>query len=405
MAATVGELVVNLIARTGQFDRNLNKSGRNVKQFSRTSETAARVIGRLGTAFVGAFSAGKVISWLREGAQQIDAMAKASRALDLTINQLQAVHLAAEKAGTSTKTVEMAVQRMVRRLAEAKQGRGEALVALEMLGLDPKKLGAQSAFQALRTIADAMNQVEDANTRLLIAFKLFDSEGARPMVELLSQGSKGLDEMKRKMSGLASMSEQTAANIEQLNDAMTEIGFVGTRGGRNKFIGTVADLTREFQFQQQQAGGFWQRALLASPLGGAAFIRNMLRGSAYEHDLMQKYNRADWIPDKEWKRKEAAKFIEEPLFGPDPKLVGRARSLFERLMAEQRQPIPLAAAAGVGSADWYSSMVRQNLPDRGEMQQKQMVDLVKRQLDQDRERNRLIQRMIDELDLPEIEIE
>src|SRR5690554_184809 len=65
-----------------------------------------------------------------------DNAAKTADKLGLSIETLQELRYAGERSGIGANTIDMAMQRMVRRLAEAAKGSGEAKGALEELGMD-----------------------------------------------------------------------------------------------------------------------------------------------------------------------------------------------------------------------------------------------------------------------------
>jgi len=120
-----------------------------------------------------------------------DALAKTADKLGVTTNALSELRYAGELSGVAANTMDMALQRMTRRLSEAAQGSGEAKGALQELGLSAQSLAMMSADQQLAKIADAMQAIPSQADRVRLAFKLFDSEGVA-MVNTLSQGSEGL---------------------------------------------------------------------------------------------------------------------------------------------------------------------------------------------------------------------
>ena len=150
----------------------------------------------------------------------IDDIAKTSDKLGLTTEALIGLHHAAELTGVGAKTLDMAVQRMTRRIAEAARGSGEAKSALRELGLDAQALSKMTPDQALGEIAGAMGRVESQADKVRLAFKLFDSEGVA-LVNTLNLGKDGLAEVAAEADRLgATFSRVDAAQVEAANDAI-----------------------------------------------------------------------------------------------------------------------------------------------------------------------------------------
>ena len=154
---------------------------------------------------------------------EIDKLAKTSTKLGMMPDTLQAIRMAgSELAGMEFNTVDMAMQRMRRRLGEAAKGAGEAKAVIKELGLDAKLVSASDPGKAFEMIAEAMSKVDDPAQRLRMSFKLFDSEGVG-MVNVLTQGSGVLEEYRAKLEALGqTVTLEDAMGVEAANDAMME---------------------------------------------------------------------------------------------------------------------------------------------------------------------------------------
>src|SRR5690606_15888857 len=134
----------------------------------------------------------------------IDSTAKTADKLGIATEKLTAMRIQAELTGVSTNTLDMGLQRMVRRVAEAAQGTGEASGALKELGIDARELAKLSPDKQFGLIADAMVNVGSQSDKVRLAFKLFDSEGVA-LVNTLKGGSAAMQETVNftEQSGLA----------------------------------------------------------------------------------------------------------------------------------------------------------------------------------------------------------
>jgi len=160
---------------------------------------------------------------LKKAFTEIDGLAKTSDKLGLTTEALAGLRHAAQLTGVSTGTLDMALQRMTRRVSEAARGTGEAKNALAELNIDAKTLTKLAPDAQFRRIALAFGSVAGESNRVRLAMKLFDSEGVA-LVNTLALGEDGLrasaDEAKR--FGIA-LSRIDASQVEAANDAITKM--------------------------------------------------------------------------------------------------------------------------------------------------------------------------------------
>lgn len=210
--AIIADLAVSLTARTQKFSQGLSKAGKQLSGFRK------RITG-FGVA-VGAIATGAMAHMVKRTLDAIDAQAKFADRIGISQSALGGLTLAAELTGNSQKQLELGLQRMTRRLAEAAQGTGEARTALDALGLNIKDIQNLSPDQQFARIADAMAGVSGASEKVRIAFKLFDTEGVG-LVNTLALGSDGLRavQMQAEAMGLA-LSRDMGAKAEEANDAM-----------------------------------------------------------------------------------------------------------------------------------------------------------------------------------------
>src|SRR5690606_21656688 len=147
--------------------------------------------------------------------------------------------------------MDMAMQRMTRRIAEAAQGGGVAKDAIEQLGLSARELANMRPEEAFHAITGAMEGVTSQSERVRLAFKFFDSEGVA-LVNTLELGTEGLEAMAREAEALGlHLSRVDAAKVEKVNDAITRVRSV-IEGVINRItvrlapiLSSIADLITE----------------------------------------------------------------------------------------------------------------------------------------------------------------
>lgn len=214
-----------------QYAAALKKEKAALDKVNMTAKDTSKSFGGLGASvkstalgFVAIGTAQRAFALLREEMDRIDEIAKTSRFLGIATDQLIGLRHAAEQtAGVSGGQLSIALQRMTRRISEAAAGAGEAQAAIKELGLDAVALNRMDAAEAFKAIADSMQDVEAESDRVRLAFKLFDSEGAR-LALTLQGGSESLNAYVKAAQDLGmTFTDEEAANIEAANDAIDDL--------------------------------------------------------------------------------------------------------------------------------------------------------------------------------------
>lgn len=244
----ISELAVRLAVDSAKFTKELDRVNKRTKSFADQARKNINSIGKAALATATAVGvAGAAI--FREQSKQIDLLAKTSDKLGIQTEKLIGLQHAAELTGVATNTMNMAMQRATRRIAEAAKGTGEAKAALIELNINAKELNKLPLDQKMGVIADAMNNVKNQSDRVRLAMKLFDSEGVA-LVNTLALGSDGLEKMQKEADNLGiTLTRIDAAKVEAANDAITRAG-AATQGLFRQFTVAIAPwveaVTNEF---------------------------------------------------------------------------------------------------------------------------------------------------------------
>lgn len=224
-ATTIGDLAVRIGADTTGLVKGLSDSSKRIDQFAGKVRKSTNDFGKYAAAATAAGVAlGTVL--VKQQLKAIDSLAKTSDKLGVTTEALTSLRFAAELTGVASNTLDMALQRMTRRVAEAAMDTGEAKDAIKQLGLSAQELAALSPDKAFQKIAGAMENVGTQGEKVRLAFKLFDSEGVA-LVNTLALGEQGLKDMAAEADRLGvSISRIEAAQVEAANDALTRAGAV-----------------------------------------------------------------------------------------------------------------------------------------------------------------------------------
>jgi hypothetical protein len=217
----------------------------------------------------GAAATGATAALTISAARSADQLAKTADKIGATTEALAGLQYAAELSGVSTETMNMALQRMTRRVSEAAMGTGEAKAALFELGLNAQELEQLPLDVQMGMIADAMKGVGSQADRVRIAMKLFDSEGVA-LVNTLAGGSAELNKLayEADVLGLA-ISRVDAAKIEEANDSIFRAKQVFTGLGNQlatafaPIVTAVATDFRQTAIEQAETGNVGQRVVIA----------------------------------------------------------------------------------------------------------------------------------------------
>ena len=243
--ANLGSLVATVAANTKPFQKGMGqaKGSLGAMQQSTKKFSVGGMIAKLGLAAAAFKLVGSAITNVKAQMTELDALGKTADKLGMGVQQLGQLRFAAEKSGVATGTLDMAMQRMVRRVSEAAMGTGEAVKAIAELGINAKQLAAQSPDEQMRTLADAMKKVKSPADRVRLAMKLFDSEGVA-LVNMLKDGSGALDEQGEAFDRLhGKLSRHDVAKIEAANDAWADLK-IAIKGAWAQFTVAIAPVMK-----------------------------------------------------------------------------------------------------------------------------------------------------------------
>lgn len=220
---TVGKLVAELTAKTDTFARDIGVVDRRLGGLQKQLESNARAARNFGRLLLGAALGGGLVAAWRRTSQLADGLAKQARTTGIATEKLAGLRLGAELSGLEVKQLDVGLQRMVRRVAEAAQGTGEAAAALDELGISAGDLVRLSPDEQIGRIADALARVPEQGDRVRLAMRIFDRAGA-DFLNLLAGGSAGLADFQRQAEAAGiTLNAIDAGKIEEANDAISRM--------------------------------------------------------------------------------------------------------------------------------------------------------------------------------------
>jgi len=212
----------------GQMPPEINKTKSSVDDLKQSMLNAVPGGNMLANALKGpmgaALAAGAAFAVLSrevsKAAQRIDETAKAARGLGVAYADMIALQmLAGEVGGIDAAGMNKGMGLFVRKIAEARVNGGALAETMRAIGLDVGKLAAMNPAEAFAQAADAIRGIPDHAEKVRIAVALFGREGIK-FVDVLAQGSEGLEKMRRESERLGTaISDEAAAAVETMNDA------------------------------------------------------------------------------------------------------------------------------------------------------------------------------------------
>ncbi len=211
-----------------KIDRAGDKASRGLSNLTDRAKTLRVGMSTLGGALAGIAAVGGLATLIDRSISAADAVAKTADKIGVGVEALQELRYAAQLAGVEQRTMDMALQRFTRRVAEAAKGTGEAKQALSQMGIALKDQhgNIRRSEDLLNDVAEAFKRTTDPAERLRLAFKLFDSEGVA-MVNMLVGGAEALEATRRHAQDLGIvLEEDLVRNAEKARDQLDTLGKV-----------------------------------------------------------------------------------------------------------------------------------------------------------------------------------
>ncbi len=261
------------------------KASGGLRDLGRQAELLRTGIRTLGAALAGVTTVGGLAALVNHSISAADAIGKTADKIGVGVEALQELRFAAKASGVEQQTLDMALQRFVRRTAEAAQGTGEAKDALASMGITLRDQDGhlRRSEDLLAEVADAFARIEDPAERVGLAFKLFDSEGVA-LVNLLSDGSGALDQMRERARDLGIvLDEHLVRDAERARtelDTLAQVVSANLTRAALEAAPVIADLSSWLADVAGKAGIAWERLFDAPE-------EKSLRTLRYELDLTE----------------------------------------------------------------------------------------------------------------------
>ena len=287
--------------RTTKLNATLKKTNNGLKTFGKAGAKGLGSLTKgLGVAAAAATAAAGAFAYMTKSTlNTLDNLGKTASKLGVATEFLSKYRVIAERAGISTETFDMALQRFQRRLGEAQMGTGELLKPLKAMGISMKDANGnfKEGTVVFEEFIAKLGETENAERRLALAMKGFDSEGVK-MVNIAEMGADKIALIGRRASeaGLVISSKLTKAAADA-NDAMGELFDFG-KGFKLQFFGSLSETIQELSemlrekilLKIEASGGMsaFAKKLAAAFLDGAS--KFITATASFLDDLVKAFN-------------------------------------------------------------------------------------------------------------------
>lgn len=199
--ASLGDLVVNLVANSQQFVSGL-----------KVAEGQLTMFASVATAMAGA----AVTSFLQVGSAYDDMAQRTG----VAVEALSTLSYAAKLSDTSIESLQGALMKQAKFMGELRSGSAAAAQTLAELGLSASQMLAMSPEQQFLAFADAIAAIPDASQRASAAMGVF-GKSAGELLPLLNEGADGIAKMQQEAIDLGlQMSGDTAESAAKAADSI-----------------------------------------------------------------------------------------------------------------------------------------------------------------------------------------
>ena len=248
MAGTLGSLIVDIGADVARLQRDMGRAQRTVSsavgRIRRVASIATRALGGIGAGLAAGFSTDAI----RRAISDVAELADVSSKLGIGVERLQELQYAASQYGISQQTANLALQRFVRRTAEAANNQGELSKTLQQYGVSVVDANGamRDSEEILGDLAEVIKNAGSDAEALRIAFKAFDSEGAA-FVNVLRRGRDGLELLGKEAREAGAIIDQAVVkSAKELDDRFTQLTATISTKFKAAVVGAADALNKLF---------------------------------------------------------------------------------------------------------------------------------------------------------------
>ena len=240
----IGNLAVNLTMETAAFQRGATIAEKRAEGMRAKFAGVGKSVAGIGTALVGGVIVAGLANVVGGAFEMASSMSEAAEKVGLTVEALQELRFAAQQTGVANEQLDAAIVRLSKSMGDLQLGEKEAVDAFAAIGLAAEDLKGKTPDEALRIVADRLNKIPDAATRVAIGQDLM-GRGFSKLLPLINGGSEALNKYADESRKAGQISTEDAQRLDELADSWEKLKVrVGVAtaniiSGSVKFFGTI----------------------------------------------------------------------------------------------------------------------------------------------------------------------
>ena len=222
---SIGRIIVDLLARTGSFETDMNRSAKLAAKRAKEIDEAFKKAGQaVGLALAGMATAAAAA--FRSSVNRMDDLSKAALRVSLPTDQFSALVYAGELADVSMNDLQTTLSRLNRSMADAQKAGSEQARIFEALDISTKSADGtlRNRLDVLKDFADRFKEFGGGQEIIAAGVKLFGRQFEQ-VIPLLKDGSAGFASAAEEAKAFGLIVEAEAGRAaEAFNDNLTRLG-------------------------------------------------------------------------------------------------------------------------------------------------------------------------------------
>lgn len=224
---SLGTLTIDLVAKTGGFERGMDRAARTADKRMKEIERRVKAAGVvMGTALAAGATA--AANQLRIAIDNMDDMSKAAQRVSLPTEQFSALVYAGKLADVEVNTLVTSLGRLTKAQADAERSTSEQARTFDALGIATKDAEGKlrSSLDVLYDFADAFKRQEGSPEIVAAGIKIF-GRSFQSLIPLIKDGSQGLRDAADEAAAFGQViSTETGRDAEAFNDNLSRMGML-----------------------------------------------------------------------------------------------------------------------------------------------------------------------------------
>jgi len=246
---SIGTITVDLLARTGSFETDLNRSAKLAEKRAKEIDAAVTKAGTAIGVALGAAGAA-ALAMAKNIIDGLDALNDVKDATGSSIENISALEDVALRTGTTLDNVSSILVKFNSALKEA-DGKNGVSQALKAIGLDAAELRKEDPAEALRKTAVALTGFADDGNKARLVQELFGKS--------IKDAAPFLNDLAEKTKLVGTVSAEQAAEAEKFNKQLFDLqknSLDAKRALLSDLLPGISRVIEEFTIGRKVAGSF-----------------------------------------------------------------------------------------------------------------------------------------------------